>query len=252
MGRGVRVEVTAGAGQLQAELERLGSAVQDAANAAVVRQTAETKDLMRGQVAAKLSPRAANALRSKEYVNAPNSGLGVAGEVAGFIYSAWWRKDRKGGDNVDMFAAFERGDVVYAPGKQLAIPLPAAYQVVGLPRTGRGRKRPTPQDVEAALDTDLFVLRRGGGRASLLCARGVVRGAPSGRKGARPIRAARYRNRKGGLTVRRGASAELIALFVLLRTARLPRRLNFAGIEGRSADRLAEKVLIEMGRRGLG
>jgi hypothetical protein len=246
----MKIEATYAKGVLEAELVRLGSGVQDAASAAVLRQTEETKGVMRGQIAQRLSARAANALRSKRYVNAPNSGRGTAGEVAGFIFSAWWRKDRQTGEDIDMFAAYERGDVIFSAKGLLAVPLAAAYRVVGLAKGTRGgKRRPTPVDVEAALDTDLFVLKRPG-RNPLLCARGVVQGAP-GRGGARPIRAARYRTKRGTLATRKGATGALVPLFVLLKTTRLPKRLDFDGIEERSAGRMAEHLIVELGRRGL-
>lgn len=226
-------------GNLKRELEKSGLALQDAANAAVLRQTDETKGAMRVQIAQRLSARSANALRSRQFVNSSSVGQG---DVAGFIFSGWWRKSRRGGEDIDMFKAFEDGAVIApARGQALAIPLPAAYDVVG----GRsGSKRPTPLSVEAALDTDLFVIKRPG-KAAILAAKAIRRTA---KRGASRFVAKRYRNKKGALSVRR-AAAEIIPLFVLLRNTRLPKRLDFSQIQQDGERGLGEKLLVEIARR---
>lgn len=218
-------------------MEQAGLSLQDAGNAAVIRQTDETKGAMRVQVAQRLSSRAANAIRSKRYVNSSTAGQG---DVAGFIFSAWWRKGRRTGEEIDMFQAFEDGAVIApARGQALAIPLPAAYDAVG------GRKRPTPLAVEAALDTDLFVIKRPG-RPALLAARDVsVRRTGRGRA---KIVARRYRGKGGALKIRR-APPVVVPMFVLLRNTRLPKRLDFASIRQDGESGLAEKLLVELARR---
>ncbi len=225
---------------LSRQMATLGSDIQDAANQAVERQTAETLGRMRGHIAQRLSTRAANALRSHKYVNTA-SALSPVGSVAGYIHSGWWRKPRGGGEDIDMFAAFERGDVVRPQrGQFLAIPLPQAYAVAG-----RGKKAPTPRLVEAALDTKLFVLKRSG-KPALLCARGVATGG-GGKRAV--IRAGQFRNRKGGISKRRTSGA-VIPMFVLLRNTRLPRRLSFEPIRAEAEQRLAEKVIVALGAKG--
>lgn len=227
-------------GNLKRELEKSGLVLQDAANAAVLRQTDETKGAMRVQIAQRLSARSANALRSRQFVNSSSVGQG---DVAGFIFSGWWRKSRRGGEEIDMFKAFEDGAVIApARGQALAIPLPAAYDVVG----GRtGSKRPTPLSVETALDTDLFVIKRPG-KAAILAARDVsVRRTGRGRT---RIGARRFRNKKGGLSVRRVAPV-VVPLFVLLRNTRLPKRLDFSQIQQDGERGLGEKLLVEIARR---
>lgn len=236
----MNLEVKVDGGALQRHFEQMGSLVLAAGNAAVVAQTVETRDAMRAQVAVRLSGRAANALTSQTYAN--------SGRIAGgLVYSRWWRRARATGEEIDMFAAFERGDVVRAVrGQFLAIPLPAAYAVVGIPRGTRGRKRPpSPVDVEAALDTDLFVLKRGG-RPSLLCAKDVkVTNRAHG-----SIRGKRYRNAKGGFSQRRTPGV-VVPMFVLLKNSRLPRRLDFEPVVGRLDEKLAEKFYVELARAGV-
>lgn len=229
---------------LAQHMAALGPQMQDAGNRAVERQTKETLFEMRGEVTRGLSARAANALRSRLYPN-PSQ------DVGGFVFSAWRRKPRSGGQDIDMFAAYERGDVIRpVRGKYLAIPLPAAYSVVGLPRGirtsgGFRKKRPTPVEVEAALDTDLFVISKPG-RQPVLAARGVsVAGGKSSK-----IRAARFRNKRGGLSRRRRTDA-VIPMFVLLRNARLPKRLDFSRVEEAGATGLANKIEIELAARGV-
>lgn len=229
-------------GSLRRHLAAEGLVLEDAANAAVVRQTEQTKGAMRVQIAARLSPRAANALRSRLYLD---QGKGGQGTVGGYIFSAWWRKDRRGGAAIDLFWAYANGAVIRpAKGEALALPLPAAYAVVGLPRGARGQRRaPTPVEVEAALDTDLFVLRRPG-RPSLLCASNVnVTQRAHG-----SLRAARYRNRQGGFARRRRSDA-IVPLFVLLKNTHLPRRLDFDSITADAEQGLEDKFLVELARR---
>lgn len=239
MGGALRLGLTV-SGSLKRELEQTGLSLQDASNAAVIRQTDETKGAMRVQIAQRLSTRAANALRSKRFVNSSAAGQG---DVAGYIYSGWWRKSRRGGEDIDMFKAFEDGAVIApARGQALALPLPAAYDVVG----GRsGNKRPTPLSVEAALDTDLFVIKRPG-RTAILAARDV--GVRRTGRGRTRIVGKRFRNKKGGLSIRRVAPV-IVPMFVLLRNARLPKRLDFSRIQAEGESGLAEKLLVEIARR---
>ena len=239
MGGALRLNLRV-SGSMKRELEQAGLSLQDAGNAAVIRQTDETKGAMRVQVAQRLSPRAANAIRSKRFANPSAAGQG---DVAGYIYSGWWRKNRRGGDDIDMFKAFEDGAVITpARGQALAIPLPAAYDVVG----GRtGSKRPTPLSVEAALDTDLFIIKRPG-RPAILAARDV--GVRQTARGRTRIVSRRFRNKKGGLSARRVAPV-VVPMFLLLRNTRLPKRLDFGQIRQDGEQGLAEKLLVELARR---
>jgi hypothetical protein len=235
----VRLNVSV-SGKLRDVLAQKGIALQDAGNAAVVRQTQETHGEMRVQIAQRLSPRAANALRSRRFVNP--STVGGEGEVVGFINSAWFRKSRATGQNIDMFAAFERGDVIRpVRGKFLAVPLPAAYTVAGI--GGRNGARPTVEAVETALDQDLFPITRPG-RPTLLFAKQVSLGRGRGAK----IRAPRGRNARGGFSRRRTVNA-IIPLFVLLKNTKLPKRLDFTATRAKHQTRLAEKFLVELARR---
>lgn len=231
-------------GSLKRELEQAGLSLQDAGNAAVVRQTDETKGAMRVQIASRLSTRAANALRSRRYVDPTATGHG---EVAGYIYSGWWRKNRRGGDDIDMFKAFEDGAVIApARGQALAIPLPAAYAVVG-----RGKKRPTPKAIEVALNVKLFPLktRRGNTLLAITPQSGAV--AISGRSSKiRPVRYVKNTRERSFPTTRRGAAVRVpIPMFLLLRNTRLPKRLDFAPIHEQGERGLAEKLLVELARR---
>lgn len=230
-------------GSLRRHLEAEGLVLEDAANAAVVRQTDETKGAMRVQIEARLSRRASFALRSKLYLD---QGKGGQGTVGGYIFSAWWRKDRRGGANIDLFWAYENGAVVSSAGHQaLAIPLPAAYAVAGLAPDARGRVRaPKPVDVEAALNADLFVLQRPG-QYALLCAKGIST-ASRGKRGK--LRAATYTNKRG-LAARRRVDDSVIPMFVLLKNTRLPRRLDFSSIVAAAEQGLEDKFLVELARR---
>ena len=71
---------------------------------------------------------------------------------------------RRGGPDIDMFKAFETGAVITpVKGKNLAIPLPAAYTVVGRGKeAGQLRKA-----IEVALNIKLFTLTAKSGRRFL-------------------------------------------------------------------------------------
>lgn len=225
------------------QLGEIGSPLRDAADAAVERQTEETKGAMRVEIARGLGNRVANALRGEFY-------LGRQGQVVGFIHSKWW-KQRADGELIDLLAAFERGALLTGSrGQSIAIPLPAAYNILGLSATrgggGRFRRKPvTPERVERKLGARLFVLRRRG-RLDLLCARagwlhvltpGAASRKPRGRRG-----------RPG--TVGAAANAP-IACFALTKGNRLPKRLEFGPIVKRGQARLVEKMIVEMARRGI-
>lgn len=241
-GVAVRLDVYANPLELRRALETYGSDLQDAFSAAVVRQTEETKGAHRVQIAARLGSRAANALRGRVYPSTKSGGQEYQGLAAGFIYSAWKRRAAGGGPRIDLLAAFEDGASIRpVRGGALAVPLPAAYAVSGIPR---GR-RPTPDAVETALDQDLFIVARPG-RPALLCAKDVA--ISGGRR--RRISAARVRRKSGALGRRRTANA-IVPLFVLLKNSRLPKRLDFASVRERAAEGLSEKAIVEMARRGL-
>lgn len=227
---------------LQGQLEALGSAVQDAANRAVERQTGETVGAIRTQIAGRLSARASGTIASRLYLNRGGEN-GPHGSVGGWIHSRWWRRPAGGGEQIDLLAAFARGGVILPRhGDALACPLPAAYNVLGLAAGYRRSRKPvTPQAVETALDQDLFLVGRPG-RPGLLCARGV---AISGRG---TIRAARFRGRGIDLRRRRTSDA-VVPMFVLLRTTTLPKRLDFAQIRAAIPDGLAEKFVVELAAR---
>ena len=118
-------------------------------------------------------PSSANTITARYFDNETDGPKGAAGSVGGWIYSRWWRRPRSG-EQVDLLAAFERGDEVKpVRGRGLAIALPQAYAVVGVSRLGgRKRQNPTPATVEQALGVKLFLLRRPG-KLALLCATGV-------------------------------------------------------------------------------
>ncbi|MFZ1427181.1 MAG: DUF6441 family protein [Geminicoccaceae bacterium] len=235
-------------GNLRRQLQADGLAVEDAGNAAVVRQTDQTKGEMRVQIAGRLSARAANALRSTLYRNP--SVRGGQGNVASYIHSAWWRKDRKTGDNIDMFWAFEQGAVISGvKGRHLAIPLPAAYAVAG-----RGRKRPTPEGIAAALSIKLFALtsKRGNRFLAITPESGPV-AIGRGRRGS--LLPARYVKTKGDRsfpTTRRATVVrQPIPLFLLLKNVRLPKRLDFDAIVQTGEQGLDDKFQVELARRGI-
>lgn len=212
----------------------------DAGNRATERQTKETVQTMRSEITRGLSARAANAYRSKWIFNPVTGGV----QVVGFTFSAWRRKPRSGGQDVDMLAAFERGEIIRpVRAKALYIALKAAYAVVG---ARDGKKRPTPDSVEAALDTDLFEIKRPG-RPTILAAKDV--NVAGGRR-ALKLRGRRFRNKKGSLVRRRGTNA-IFPMFVLVSRTRLPKRLDFSRIEETGAIGLANKLDIELAARGV-
>lgn len=243
----MNLEIKLSNADLHAVFGKIGSDLQEAANAAVRAQTAETVGAMRVHISQRLSQRSANTITSKVYENEADGPKGAAGSVGGWIYSRWWRRPRNG-EQVDLLAAFERGDVVQpVRGRGLAIALPQAYAVAGASRLGgRKRQNPTPATVEQALGVKLFLLRRPG-KLALLCATGVATDS-RGKRGK--IRAASYVNKKG-LTARRRTRDAVIPMFVLLKNMRLPKRLDFAPIVQEGENRLAEKLLIELARRDM-
>lgn len=237
LGAAARVKITVDiTGDLLQHIGGLAPLIFDAANRAVERQSGETQQAMRTEITQGLSARAANAYRRKKIVN-PNQ------QVVGFLYSAWRRKPRSGGQDIDMFAAFEQGAIIRpVRGKFLAMALPAAYAVAG----GRdGKKRPTIQSVETALDQDLFMVHRPG-HVPILAAKNVSLGG--GRR--QMIRTPRFRNRRGTLSRRRTVNA-IFPMFLLLRNVRLPRRLDFSRIEEDGAKGLDDKFIVEMAGRGV-
>jgi hypothetical protein len=209
----------------------------DAGNRATERQTGETKQAMRTKITQGLSARAANALRQKKIINPAEQ------QFVGFLYSAWRRKPRAGGADIDMLSAFETGATIRpVRGRYLAMPLPAAYAVAG---SRDGKKRPTPQSVETALDQDLFVVQRPG-HLPILAAKNVS--ISGGRNVGRTIRAARFRNRTGTLSRRRTVNA-IFPMFLLLKNVRLPKRLDFSNIEAEGAKGLEDKFIVELAGR---
>jgi hypothetical protein len=237
-------------GRLAESLRERGLAVQDAANAAVVRQTSETLGEMRVQVASRLSVRASNALRQRRFTNPSTVGQG---DVVGFINSAWFRQSRSGGGRIDLFRSFETGMTIYptAGKRTLAIPLPQAYAVVGgqaKGAPGRGRKRPTVASVKQALgpEAKLFVLERPG-RTPLLAASGVA--VSQSTRGRGKIKARGYTTRKGTRRYRKAYQGEPIPLFALLRNSRLPKKLDFERTRQREGVALGEKFIQELARR---
>lgn len=247
MGGAVRLNLTV-SGRLRDILAAKGVAIQDAANAAVARQTDETKGAMRVEIARRLTPRAANALRSRKYVNP--SQFGGEGDVAGYIHSAWFRRGRASGQNIDLFKAFETGAVIRpVRGSNLAIPLPAAYGVAGL--GGRG-SRPTPIQVETRLGVKLFPFtsRRGHRFLAITPESGAVTIRRTSRFGVRPVRFIKTAGGRSFPAARRGARVRVpIPMFLLLKNSRLPKRLDFSGIEAAKAKGLADKFTVELARR---
>jgi hypothetical protein len=142
-----------------------------------------------------------------------------------------------------MLAAFEQGVTVRpVRGKYLAMALPAAYAVAG---SRDGKKRPTPESVETALDQDLFVVHRPG-HLPILAAKNVSVGG--GKNIGRTIRAARFRNKRGTLSRRRTVNA-IFPMFLLLKSMRLPKRLDFSNIESDGAKGLEDKFIVELAAR---
>ena len=233
--------------KLRDVLQAKGAALQDAVNAAVVRQTDETKGAMRVEIARRLTPRAANALRSKLYANPPKGGA-AEGQVAGFINSAWFRRSKSTGGNVDMFAAFEDGAVIRpVRGKNLAIPLPAAYAVAG-----RGKRRPTPIAIETALGIKLFPFtsKRGFRFLAITSDSGAVTLGRGRRGSVKPVRFIKTSGGRSFPTTRRGSRVTTpIPMFLLLKNARLPKRLEFEPIRREGETRLGQKILVELARR---
>ena len=235
-------------GSMKRYMQEAGTSLQDAGNAAVVRQTNETKGTMRVQIGQRLGRkgRAANAIRSRFYLNAS----GPQADTVGYIHSAWWRKSRRGGPDIDMFRAFETGAVITpAKGKNLAIPLPSAYAVVG-----RGRKKPTPEIVQVALNIKLFVLTAHSGRKFLAITPSSGQVAISRNKyGTGKIKSVRFIKKtkeRSFPTTRRGAKVQKpILMFLLLKNARLPKRLDFAPTKEAANQGLAKKMIVEVARR---
>lgn len=243
----MNLEVKITGADLHAAFGKIGADLQTAANAAVRAQTSETLGRMRVHISQRLSERSANTITSKVYENEAAGPKGDAGSVGGWIFSRWWRRPRSG-EQVDLLAAFERGDEVKpVRGRGLAIALPQAFAVAGASRLGgRKRQNPTPASVEQALGVKLFLLRRPG-KLALLCATGVSTDS-RGKRGK--LRGASYVNKRG-LAARRRTSDRVIPMFVLLKNMRLPKRLDFAPIVEEGETRLAEKLLVELARRDM-
>ena len=139
-----------------------------------------------------------------------------------------------------MFAAFEDGAVIApARGQALAIPLPAAYAVVG-----RGKKRPTPKAIEVALNVKLFPLKTRRGNTLLAITPQSNAVAVSGRSSKiRAVRYIKHTRERSFPTTRRGAAVRVpIPMFLLLRNTRLPKRLDFGQIRQDGEQGLAEKI----------
>lgn len=223
----------------------IGSRLRDAADAAVVSSTNHLKNDMREVIDRGLGSRASYALRSDFY-------FGKRMEVVGFVYSAWWRTAADGLDKIDMLAAFERGGLIGSPfGGALAVPLPAAYNALGLPAyswRGRapGNKQVTPQAIELALGQRLGIIKTRAGRL-LLVARDVVRSFSS----RATVRSATLIDRRGRQRRRRGTAAAMVPMFVLLRGTALPKRVDFRAIRATAPQRLAENFLVELAKRDL-
>lgn len=224
----------------------VGSALRDAADAAVEAVTEQIKGGMRVVIEAALGSRAANALRSRYY-------FGEHQEVRGLVHSKWWRTPAAGGAKVDMLGVFERGGVVASPfGGALAIPLPPAYNVMGLAAySWRGRqmgsaKAVTPQAVEIKLGQRLGIVKSKQGHI-LLVARDVVRS--SSRRGT--VRSGTFVDKRGRERTRRGTKVGLVPMFVLVRSMLLPKRLDFSAIRAGAGEKLTEKFLVELAKRDL-
>jgi len=234
-------------GSMKQHMREIGTSLQDAGNAAVVRQTDETKGQMRVQIGQRLGRkgRAANALRSRLYLNAG----GPQADTVGYIHSAWWRKSARGGPDIDMFRAFETGMIITpARAKNLAIPLPAAYTVVG-----RGRKKPTPEMIQVALNIKLFTLTARSGRRFLAITpnSGQVALGRGQRGQIKPVRfIKKTKEGRSFPTTRRGhAVTKPILMFLLLKNARLPKRLDFTAIKAAKDQGLEDKLIVEIARR---
>jgi hypothetical protein len=233
---------------MKRHMQEVGTSLQDAGNAAVVRQTNETKGQMRVQLGQRLGRkgRAANAIRSRFYLNAS----GAQADTVGYIHSAWWRKSRRGGPDIDMFKAFETGAVIMpVKGKNLAIPLPAAYAVLG-----RNAKPAKPEQVEIALNVKLFVLRAKSGRRFLALTpdsgKVAIGRNTRGIGKIKPVRFIKKTKERSFPTTRRGAKVQKpILMFLLLKNARLPKRLDFAPTKEAANQGLAEKMIVEVARR---
>ena len=238
----MKLEVEVGHGLSEA-IGEVGSKLRDAADAAVVATTNRMKNDMRGVIAAGLGDRAANTLRDDFF-------FGPHQEVIGWLFSKWWRTGARDGQKIDMIAVFECGGIIASPfGGALALPLPAAYNVLGLAAgSWRGRQpgKLTPQAVEIKLGQRLGIVKTKRGNL-LLVARNVVRSRSS--RGT--VRAATYHDRRGRLRQRVGESAAVVPMFVLLRNMVLPRRVDFRAIRASAPQRLAENFLIEMAQRDL-
>lgn len=238
----MRITVTLDGDQRQM-MATLGAQILDGSNRATERQTKETLQSMRTEITRGLSARAANAFRNRWIFNQLQGG---GNQVVGFLYSGWRKRPRSGGQDVDMFQAFEDGAIIRpVRGKYLAIALPAAYAVVGA-KGGRGEK-PTPYSVEKALGSGakLFPIQRPG-HPPILAARDVAIG--TGRRAR--IRGARGVSKKGAV-IRRRTSSAIVPMFVLLRNVRLPKRVDFSRIEDEGAAGLENKLITELAGRGV-
>lgn len=214
----------------------------EAANRAVRSQTKETAAAGKAETERGLGPRAKNTFTSKLYDNPDRT-------VGGFLFSRWFRKNRRGGPDVDILAAHERGDVITpVNAKALTIPLDAAYNALGQPAYQRGRggrrgKAPTVFAVETALNADLFTIPGRNGEALLAV------------KGSRfSDRQVRRESTFEGRRIRRPKGVKkdtLVPLFRLARSTKLQKRTSYKPLYDQATQALADKLTLTLNQLGV-
>lgn len=212
----------------------------DAADAAVLSATDSIKALGRTQVSSALSPRSANTFSSMFFTNTRDGG---DRGLAGYVYGRWWRKGVGSGRPVDILAEFETGATITPKrGEALAIPIPANAGKFGIGLNSGRSTRLTPLSFEQRTGLELKYIERPG-KNPLLVTDGTRAPQDFFARGKKR----RFRKRRAGTAAQQ---ANPIPIFVLVRTSRLPKRLDFSDIRDRAGpDRLMQAMLIQLGKR---
>lgn len=189
-------------------LSDTGAILVDAMDEAQQGLKEELRDQVRG---AGLGERVAKAWQGRTYPQGKRSSIDPAAYV--------WTKAAK------IVDAFDRGASIYPTGgrRYLALPTKNVPRKLG---AGAGRSGlMTPLDVETAFNQDLIVRRGSGGR--LLA---FVNAVPSAnRRGFRPATAGR---------LAKGRTAQLVLMFVLVPSVKLPKLLDLQAAANAWADRV--------------
>lgn len=231
----MRVELVGKPEEISAFFAQKATQLEDAVNAAVYGSTEDIKKLGRVQVSAALSPRAANTYNARLYTDDRSNGrLGLVG----YVYGRWWRKSAAG-KPTDILAEYETGATIRPVRSEwLAIPIPATAGKFGLGLNSGRRVRLTPLSFERRTGLELRAIKRPG-KNPLLVTDGTR--APQNILG----KGRRFRKRVKG-----SKYTAWTPVFVLVKSSRLPKRLDFTDLAARAGPaKLSERLLHELGKR---